>query len=146
MSTVQSSAVISGIMPDYAKIGGVLNRVGSYTVATAALAVDDVIEMVPIPEDAKIIDMKLGIASASKFSTFDVGDASDVNRFFDGIPTGMVDNTFSLFGDGTSNGPNYRYTGQDTIDITVLTSQLAVGTRLDLSVQYIMVGTITDEI
>ena len=144
MSTLYSDAVTSGIMPDYARVGGVISRTASYT-AAAAVAVDDVIQMIPIPKDAKILDMKLGIASASKFSTLDVGDASDVDRFFDGIPTGMVDNTFSLFGDGTTNGMNYRYTTQDTIDITVLDSQLAIGTRLDLSVQYTIAGTIRDE-
>lgn len=144
MSIVQSNAVISGVTPNDIKIGGVLNRIGEYTVATA-LSTDDVVQMVPIPKDARIVDMKLGIASASKYSTLDVGDGSDVDRYFDGIPTGMVNNTFSLFGDGMSNGMNYTYTSQDTIDITVLTSQLGVGTKLDLHVQYIMVGTIKDE-
>lgn len=144
MSIVKSAAVTSGITPDHAKVGGVLNRIGEYTV-TATLTANDVVQMVPIPKNARIINMNLGFSGANVDSTLDVGDGGDVDRFFDGIPTGMVDNKFTLFSDGTTNGMNYTYSAQDTIDIKVLTNDLDIGTRLDLNVQYVMVGTIKDE-
>lgn len=146
MATVQSDAVVSGITPDHARAGGVLNRIGEYIVTTTALSANDVIEMVPIPASARIVDMKVGFSGANNDSTLDVGDASDVDRFFDGLPTGMLDNKFTQFADGTTNGFNYKYTAQDTIDIKVLTNDLDVGTRLDLNVQYVIVGTIDDEV
>lgn len=146
MTTVRSDAVTAGIMPNLMKAGGILNRIADYTVVTSALANGTTIEMVPIPKDAKIVDMKLSVRSATDACTLDVGDASDRDRFFDGVGCGLVNVAFSQFGDGTSNGINYRYTSQDTIDVHVLTTTMAVGTEVNLNVSYVMVGTIRDEI
>lgn len=139
----QSTAVVAGIMPDYARAGGVLNRYGTYTVATTQLAANQTIEMVPIPAGARIINMGVKLATAKSDCHLDVGDGGDIDRFFDGVD-GAADDSWALFGDGTSNGHNYQYTVEDTIDIFVKESAMGVGTRVDLNVQYVM-GNIADE-
>ena len=145
MAVLQSTAVVAGVMPDYARAGGVLHRHGTYTNA-AEKEEGTTIEMVPIPKGARIIDMTVLIASATSFGTFDVGDGGDVDRFFNGIDTATAaDNNFTLYADGTSNGPNYEYTAEDTIDIAVMDSDLSAKTRIDLNVTYVMAGTIADE-
>jgi hypothetical protein len=146
MTTYQSAAVISGVMPDYARAGGVLNRYGTYTPA-AALAEGSTIEMVPIPKNARIIQINILLASHDCIGTYDVGDGDDGDRFMDGIAavTGGAAQVFDLFADGSTAGINYKYTSQDTIDIVVKESLLSAKTRLDMTVQYTMCGTIADE-
>lgn len=145
MTVLQSTAVVAGIMPDYARAGGVINRYATYTVASD-VEEGTTIEMVPIPANARILNINLLIASCTSFGTFNVGDAGDTNRFFAAIDTATnADNNFTLFVDGTSNGANYKYTAQDTIDIAPADSDLPAKTRIDMNVQYVMCGTIADE-
>lgn len=147
MSTVQSTAVVAGVMPDYARAGGVLNRHASYTVGTTALAEGDTIEMIPVPKHGTVIGLNVLLASHDCIGTYDVGDGGDGDRFMDGIAavTGGAMQVFNLFSDGTSAGVNYKYTAQDTIDFIVKESLLSPKTRVDMNVQYVMAGTIADE-
>lgn len=143
MAILQSTAVVAGLMPDYARAGGVLNRYASYTVATTALAADQTVEMVPIPEGAIIIGMGVNLASAQSDCHVSVGFGTSTTFFF-ASQDGAADFSKSLFGDGVSTGHNYTFTAEDTIDIIVLESAMAIGTRVDLNVQYVM-GNIADE-
>ena len=145
MTVIQSAAVVAGVMPDYARAGGVLCRFGTYT-PTTDKAAGTTIQMVPVPKNARIIDMHVTLASCTSFGTFDVGDGSDTDRFFDGIDTATnADNNYTLHVDGTSNGANYKYTANDTIDVVVVDSLMADKTRLDVTVWYTMADTIADE-
>jgi len=56
--TVKSDAVKSGIRIDSRYTGAVVCRTGYYK-AAAALDANSVIEMVPIPKGAQILDMKV---------------------------------------------------------------------------------------
>jgi len=150
MATKTTTAVDAGIMPDNMLAGGLLHRTGSYEVATTALAADDVIQMVPIPKGAMIVDIHVWVVSATSHGSFDVGDAGDVDRFFDGLSGHMaagsaVDYNATQHADGSCAGVNYTYTADDTIDVTWLQSGCAIGTRIVLGVIYTMTGTIEDE-
>lgn len=72
-TTVQSNAVKAGIMPD-SKVpaGTILARTGQYT-ATADLAVNSTVQMVPMPAGAQIQDIILQITALGLARTLSVG-------------------------------------------------------------------------
>jgi len=72
-STVQSGAVIAGIMPD-SKVpaGTILARTGKYT-ATAELDVNSTIQMVPMPKGAQIQDIIMQITALGAGRSLSVG-------------------------------------------------------------------------
>jgi hypothetical protein len=148
MATVYSDAATSGVMPDHALAGVVLCRSGNYT-ATADLAAGTVIQMVPIPKDAIILDIAVTLFNNACDGHINVGDGSSNNRFIDTCP--MCYHTYRLVGQldaaglGVEKNHQYKYTAQDTIDIVTETSDLASGAILRLDVYYKMAGSITDE-
>jgi hypothetical protein len=113
----------------------------TYTL-TAALALNDVIQMVKIPKGATILNVVLTAddldTNGSPAIVLDVGDGSDTDRFIDGSTIAQ--------GGGITNGMNvrtgflYEYTAEDTIDVLV---QVGPGTGatsgdIKLAVEYTM--------
>jgi hypothetical protein len=144
MTIYKSAAALSGLCPDMAMAGNVLNRLGVYT-ATEALLVGDVIQMVPVPKNAMILDIKGTVAGAAASTEIDVGDGDNPDHFIDGFTTGTGDGfIFNWVEDGDYAGMYRKYTTNDTIDIT-LKSALAAGATLKLDANYKMLGTLSDE-
>ena len=145
MTIYKSAAVLAGICPDMAAAGNVLNRLGTYTVGDA-LALGDVIQMVPVPKGAMVLDIKGTIAGATSGSIVDVGDGENPDRYIDGFTTGAgAGSIFNAADDGDYAGLYWKYSdSNDTIDMT-MGSALAAGTVVKLDVNYKMLGTLADE-
>lgn len=157
MATIRTESVISGVAPD--RTDGSVNAVWgewSYNDEGGG-AINDVIQMVPIPKNAKIIDILVewsdGFAGSS---TFDVGDGDDDNRFYDAVDNSTNDGRISLAG-GTKGGSaiqegpltsmsgyGYVYTSADTIDITVEGAAAAAGDAFTMCVLYTVEGGFDD--
>lgn len=155
MSTFQSNAVKSGIMPDHGvPAGAVLSRVAQYVVPTGGHAADDKIEMVPMPAGAIVLDVLLEWAALASGATLTVNAESDADGFFSAVVATNA-GRISLFG-GVANGaeidegPNaeglgYIFTADDTIDVTLGTAGAAAADVLTMAVLYTMSGSIKDE-
>lgn len=92
---------------------------------TAALADNDVIEMVKVPKGAQILEIILGANDLDSATTvvIDVGDGDDPDRFIDGATIGQAGGSARL-GSGVAAATNdeafgYVYTADDTIDVTI---------------------------
>jgi len=143
MTTYYSAAVLAGLMPDLALAGVVLCRSGSYT-ATAELATGAVIQMVPVPKGAKIIEINGTVVGAASGTSIDVGDGGNDDRYIDGFSQGSLGSIFSWSDDGVYGGVGYTYSTADTIDVTAKAT-LASGAVLKINVLYKMTGTLADE-
>lgn len=139
MATFQTSLVEDGIR---AGVGGGSQEIvvfASYTFA-AAPAVNDVVEMVPVPAGATITGITVGATdldtNGSPAIVLDVGDGSDVDRFIDGATVGQAGGSSSAF---AVNGFGYTYSANDTIDVLVATGPAtgAAGT-VYMRVAYVM--------
>uniref|UniRef100_A0A6M3L6H8 Uncharacterized protein n=1 Tax=viral metagenome TaxID=1070528 RepID=A0A6M3L6H8_9ZZZZ len=158
MTTVYSTAVVSGIMPDHTKAGLVLRRNATYvTTSDGELVSGDTIQMVPIPEGAQILDVQIYCSGNAALATgLTVGDGNSARRFFDG-PTFTGDHLYGLksagaVGDvaGVKVGSFlYQYASADTIDIflkkTAASTYLPTSITFKMSVEYCMAGSIEDE-
>lgn len=127
MATVTSSAVASTVQARAAHAG--LN----YAYATYAVpasgdgtAANDVIQMVKVPAGARVLDVILTSedldTNASPTTVFDVGDGDDPDRYIDGTTIGQGGGVVRIgqsVAAGATDGLFYRYTTEDTIDITV---------------------------
>jgi hypothetical protein len=142
MTTYKSTAVQSGIMPDFAKAGVVLCRTGVYT-ATADLE-SGTFQMVPIPENSMVIEMGFKVTGNASQGAFDIGDGSSSGRFFNGV--NMSSAPIDLFNpSAATGGMNAEYSSNDTIDVVISGSDLASGAVMTLNVWYKMMGTLSDE-
>lgn len=92
---------------------------------TAALVLNDVIQMFNVPVGATILDVTLGSddMDTSTGILLDVGDGNSVARFISASTVGQASGVARL---GVAAGLNYTYTAADTIDIKVNTA--ATGT------------------
>lgn len=148
MTTYYSDAVTSDLRMDGLKAGLTYTRSAKYTVVTE-LAVNDIVQMIPVPDGAMIIDVMLRSDAGTSGGTLDVGIGGDADKFIDGVViTAAVQ--CNLYGSNSGNaivtgGAGYIFTADDTIDITVLSQVLAVGKTFDLHVTYKMTDTIADE-
>jgi len=143
--TVQSAAVASGLRIEDRQAGVVHCRTGEYA-ATAALDANSIVQMVPVPKYAQILDIQLYIGDSGEGRTFDVGDGGLVDRFFDGLDPSGGPIRKSLVPDGDAAYiENYEYTADDTIDIKWLGDTLENAQKLYMNVFYKMGDTIEDE-
>jgi len=154
MATYQTTAVIAGVRPDATCPAGiVLSRYGLFTLAASggdatALAQNDVIEMVPVPKGAQIIDINVqwtDLASAGS-PTMDVGDGDDTNGWIDGLNitaagiSCLKTATFSAYYIGK------EYTAADTIDVKIMDADCnATSGTIRMIVEYKVEGAIDDE-
>lgn len=138
MSTFYSDAAAASVNTRTSL--GVNVVIGTYELG-AALAANDVIEMVKVPENAIIDEIILEASDldtgGTPAITLDVGDGSDTDRFIDGSTVGKNGGVDRL---GASLG--YKYTANDTIDIKVATGPATGATTgtIKLLVQYHMDG------
>lgn len=156
MATIKSSAVLSGNAPD--RMNGQVQVVwGHWDFTTdGGGAINDVIQMVPIPKGARIIDILVEWpATFDGAATFDVGDGDNDDRFMAAISNATNAGRLSLFG-GFSNaaeideainasGLGYLYTADDTIDITCEGGAAATGDYFDMCVLYTVEGGFNDD-
>lgn len=114
-TTYQTANVGSGVMPR-ANAGETI--VSATFNLTAALALNDVIEMVKIPAGAVIHDVILSSTDldTSTGVVLDVGDGSVTDRFIDGATIGQASGVARL---NEVGGHLYEYTADDTIDVLV---------------------------
>lgn len=155
--TVQSNAVKAGIMPDHTVPATiVLSRTGQYT-AAAALDANSVIQLVPIPAGAQILDIIIQCTALGSGRTVDIGDAGDIDRFFDGLSVvyagvsrlgcqmgGAAANTAGNVTHGDA-ALGYEYTVDDTIDAKILGDTFPKDGVIKMTVLYKMQGGVADE-
>jgi len=148
MTIHKSAAVQSGIMPDHALAGNMHFRYGIITTADDDMVSGDTLEMVPIPEGARIIGMIVkSDTDIPGADDTDIGDGTDQDRFFDGLSLGAANRQFELFTDGKFAALGYKYTTDDTIDIYLqkAATKVPTGSVFEMLVWYNMTGTISDE-
>lgn len=89
---------------------------------TAALAANDVIEMVRVPRGAVVTGVVLSTDDLDTNGTptivLDVGDGSDTDRFIDGATVGQAGGTTDASNLAIA-GIGYEYSAEDTIDVLV---------------------------
>lgn len=122
MATLKSAAVATG---QQSRAGvGVEIAFASYELV-AALALNDVIQMVKIPAGATVCELLLATddldTGGSPALVLDVGDGDDTDRYIDGSTIGQTGGSARL-GSGVSaataaNSFNYTYAAEDTIDV-----------------------------
>lgn len=134
MATYQADAAQAGVQPR----AGIHThtRYFEFTVDTA-LAVDDVIELVKIPENGRVLDLALDVPDLDTGGTpaivFDVGDGDDQDRYISGSTTGQGGGsitTTDLRAPGLGIG--HQYSSTDTIDLTVTTGPATGATGVTL--------------
>lgn len=158
MATIYSPAVLAGLMPDFSIAGVVLSRFTKYTQA-AAITVNDILQMIPVPANCRIIDVQVWLATpfSSPGMTINVGDGGSAARYFAAVNLGSPSYALNLFkGKGLIDTPSTFAAGRtsrgkcydtaDTIDVVFL-SGLAAGTsaKICMNVLYCMQGSIADE-
>lgn len=141
-TTEKTAAVKAGIMPDHRLAGNVLSRCGYY-LADGALDANSVIQMVPIPEGARILDIRFYATLNGAGRTMDVGDGNLVDRYFDGLDASAAIQANPSDMDAAYLAP-YIYTADDTIDVKILGDTFVDAKECWLTVQYVMDG-ISDE-
>lgn len=94
---------------------------GKFTLS-AALAINDVIQMCKVQAGARVLNMEIYCddldTNGTPTITFDVGDDGDVNRFGEALTLPQAGGF--LRGIQTKAGFCYQYTDDNTIDIKVL--------------------------
>lgn len=123
MATLQTSKVAASYQ---ARAGIDLTAVTASYSLSAALALNDVIQMVKIPKDATVLEVILACddldTGGSPAIVLDVGDGGDTDRFIDGATIGQTGGYVRL-GQGITTagdaGAAYKYTEEDTIDVLV---------------------------
>jgi len=106
---------------------------------TAALVVNDVIQMVKVPMGATILDVKVASddldTGSSPAAVLAVGDGTTAARFITGSTIAQGGGMASL---GVVDGFLYKYTADDTIDIKFTTAPATGATEgtLKLMVLY----------
>ena len=117
MATFTATNAGTGVQP-HAGIGACMAW-SSYSL-TAALALNDVIQMIKVPLGAVILDGWLACTDldtgGSPTIVLDVGDGDDTDRFIDGATIGQTAG-HARFADQSSL--LYEYTAADTIDVLV---------------------------
>jgi hypothetical protein len=144
--TVQSEAVKGGLRPDDRRAGFVLCRTGYYK-AAAALDANSVVEMVPVPKGAQILDIHMNVSDSGAGRTFDVGIGGAVDKFLDGVDPSSGPIKTDMHEDGDAAYiENYQFTEDDTIDVKWLGDTLEQNQVIHMNVFYKMGDTIDDEI
>ena len=128
MATFESGLVQNRVEAYTPPIGGqVFTRTAEF-VPSAVIADDDVIEMIPVFDGERVLDVTvvtdIKLANAG---SIDVGDGDDVDRYIDGGAAAAVGMTrmglaaTTEFRSGAQGAAAYkhRYTEDDTIDIHV---------------------------
>lgn len=134
---------LTGSQPFTGGLAGNLKTVvKSYEIA-AALALNDVIEMVKVPNGATVVSVVLGTddldTGGSPAIVLDVGDGDNTDRFIDGATVGQAGGITDT-SDMAMTGFGYTYAADDTIDVLVATAPATGATSgtITLAVSYVM--------
>ena len=119
-----STAVTEGRFYEHQAPGAVRVFNETYT-ASAALAANSVIKMMPVKAGTKIIDMKVKFSAFGTARTVDIGDGGDV------AAAGVLSCSASA-------GFFHEYDADDTIDITVLGGTMPLDGTIELTATYTM--------
>jgi hypothetical protein len=138
MATFTSTACqtsASGVFlspPKYIETG-VIGRSALYTITTAA-SQGDIVQMIPIPRGAAIIDVAvLVLAPVSMTYTLAVGDGNSATRYI-ASATGGTQTIIRA-----SSGVGYSYSAEDTIDVSwTVIGSASISSSVRLSVLYAM--------
>lgn len=156
MATIQTTAVKSGVRPDAnCPAGVVLSRYGLFTLAASggdatALADGDIIQMVPVPKGAQIIDIMVQWTDldSSTGPTMNIGDGTDPNGWMDGLDITAAGKS-CLSDAGCAFSAYYigkEYTADDTIDCEIDDHDPdATSGTIRMIVTYKVEGAIDDE-
>lgn len=104
--------------------GGVVGIREATFEATTALAAADVIQMISIGANERVVGLQLFSDDMDSGTTlvFDVGDGVDPDRYIDGSVIGRAGG-FAELGAGVAAGSvfnmDYTYSADDTIDVTI---------------------------
>ncbi|MDD5006833.1 MAG: hypothetical protein PHC68_00355 [Syntrophorhabdaceae bacterium] len=149
--TVKTEQVLSGVAPDRAN-GQVQCAWGHFTYADdGAVAAAEVMQMVQIPKNARIIDILLSWSALA--ITIGVGDGSDTTGWYSALDLTNAGQC-SLFGGVANNaeideGPNNYQPGKvysaaaDTIDV-IPSGAIGATFTLDMCVMYDVRGGFSD--
>lgn len=133
MPTFQGTKVATTIMAR----GGIdtTAQISEFTIPTG-FATNDVVEMIKIPAEAAVLNVKLtSSAGVGATANLAVGDGGDTDRFI----TSTAFTASAVARDNTHVGNGHRYTAEDTIDILAVSiATPTVGTVVRLSVEYTM--------
>lgn len=164
--TVKSAAVVAGITPDHCiPAGVVLTRTGTYT-STAALDANSVIQLIPMPIGAQLIDLLVAWTALGAGRTIDVGICDtgytgyDIDMFIDGVAAQyagyarwgatMINNAAAnlvhgvKFIAGASAWP-YEFTANGAIDAKILGDTFPSSATITAVAIYKVQGAIDDE-
>ena len=146
MTTYSSDAVNAGIMPDFrVPAGVVLNRHVIYTTASDAIVSTDVIKLLPVPKNARILNVTISALLPAGCTGCDVGYGGNPDAFHDGLDllTAAVYNMSA----GDVSGFLHKFTADDTIDLTLnkAPTKIPTSTIIYASVSYKMTDAIADE-
>lgn len=153
----KSDAVTAGIMPDFAQAGVVLCRSAEYVTSDDEIVSTDTIQMVPIPDGAKILRVEVYHSALPAGTTgTDVGYGGDKDAFMDGVD--MTGANIRLWPSLRGTGPTitsfratagflHTFTADDTIDITFnkLGTKIPTSQHIKMTVWYKMTGVLSDE-
>ena len=136
-----SATTANGPIYTQGMAGTPLVAFASYSV-TAALALNDVIQMLKLPPRARVIGVALQTTDldtgGSPAIVLDVGDTGDTDRLIDGATTGQSGgiNTTIV----ASTGFGYQYTAETTISVLVQVAPATGATSgtINLAVTYVM--------
>lgn len=112
---------------------GLIARHALFTLSVAA-SQGDVIQMIPIPKGAHIVDVSvLALAPVSMTYTLAVGDGNSATRF---IASATGGNQVAVHATG---GLGYSYSAEDTIDVSwTVIGSASTSSSVRLSVLYAM--------
>lgn len=127
MATTYTSALASSNSAFTGPGGGVVFVREATYVPSTALVVNDVIQMIPVAEGERVLDVQLITEILDSDGTpaivLDVGDGDDADRYIDGSTAGQTGG-MSVLGSGITGDAEVTalhklYTVADTIDVLV---------------------------
>ena len=151
MTTHTSDAVDAGIMPDFSQAGVVLTRTTQFTTTDDSIVSGDTIQMIPVPNDAKILGIDMYYDALPACATgCEIGYGGDPDAFMANLP--MTGTNFrswpgTAYDNDTTAGFLYTFTADDTIDIAIHSASTKIPTDVNIymAVRYTMTGTLSDE-
>lgn len=163
-STLYSDAHLSGLCPDHCiPAGVVLSRTGTY-LSTAECEANSVIQLIPMPKGAQLLDLLIAWTALGASVTLDVGICDtgytgyDIDMFFDGLVAQYAG--YARWGAAMINGGAaacvhgvkmyattwpYEFTANGTIDVKILGAVLPAAATVTGVAFYKMEGAIADE-
>lgn len=118
MATVTSNQGSAGIQPKGLRVG--LVAVSAVYSPNGSMSSGDVIQMIKVPANSRVIDLKINYALSGNGS-FIVGDGVDTDRYVAANTGSLSTGVVRMAAGGLTTAP-YTYSTDDTIDITLSTS------------------------